>query len=159
MKFINSIPASLWPNFKCDTIGMPILHTTNIVVPLEADIDKYSIEDKTRLNYHYLVGLSVSIPESTAQKITPILTCASKAVIATSKLDLRDDTDFVAENLPLLKILEANENGYIWTGYNGMVNIAESILKNVDAGAITADTAIEIIVHYFKFKGRKLSAI
>ena len=146
-----NLPREIWNQFKCDAAGKPVVYTTNMIVKLVNDQDNYSIEDKSRLNYHYLVGLDVTIPEETPQKVDSNLTCASLDVIAATKINLKKDTGIVCENLPLKQIVLANQNGYTWQGYTGLVNIAESELKNHNAGAITESTAIELIVHYCKF--------
>ena len=149
------IPKELWGNFVCDGTGRPVEFSTNSIVELATDTDKYAFEDKTRLNFHYFTGLDVTIPETTAQKITSKLTCASRAVLAATKITLRRAQSDVVENLPLLKIIEKNQNGFTWRGYTGLVNISESTLTNHNASAIAANTGVELIIYYLKLKGRE----
>jgi hypothetical protein len=146
-----NLPKEIWHQFEQDAAGKPVVYTTNVIIRLATDQDAYSIEDKSRLNYHYLVGLDVTIPEATPQKIESNLTCASEAVLAATKLNLKKDTGIVCENLSIKQIVLANKNGYSWQGYTGLVNIAESEVKNYNPSAIGTGTGIELIVHYCKF--------
>jgi hypothetical protein len=149
------IPRDSYGLFVCDKTGRPKIFTTNSITQLVDDQDNYDFKDKTRLNFVYLLGVSITRPQTTPQKITPSLTCATEAVLSTLKLNLRDQEDIAVENLPLTKIAEANANGFIWQGYQGVANIAESELKCVDAANQSNNTAAELHWHYLKLKASK----
>lgn len=151
MQAVLDIPREHWSKFRRDTAGRPKVYSTNIVIELSANVDQYDLKDKTRLNFAYLVGLGLTKPLATAQKITPTLTAATAAIQSTCKLNIRDENDISVENLPITKISESNDNGFLWQGYKGVANIAESVLNCVDAAAISNSTAVEMHVYYLKF--------
>lgn len=144
------VPKEAWKQFKLDFAGRPIVYSTNSITQLVDEQDSYDFRDKTRLNFVYLLGVNITIPQSTPQLIIPSLTCATEAVISTLKLNLRNEEDIAVENMPLTKIIEANQNGILWQGYQGVANIAESELKCMNPGAQSNNTAVELHWYYLK---------
>lgn len=145
------IPREKWPLFECDLTGRPKVYSTNIVVELAANVDQYDLKDKVRLNFCYLMGLGLTKPQSTPQKITPTLTSTTAALQSTLKLNIRDENNVAVENLPLTKITEANDNGFLWAGWKGVANIAESTIECVAPASLVNSTAVEFHVYFLKF--------
>lgn len=144
------VPKDAWGQFKLDIAGRPIIYSTNSITQLVDGNDIYDFRDKTRLNFVYLLGVGITIPQETAQLIIPSLTCATEAVISTLKLNLRNEEDIAVENMPLTKLIEANSNGILWQGYQGVANIAESELRCVNPDAQINSTAVELHWYYLK---------
>lgn len=151
MNFILDVPKEKWPLFECDRTGRPKIYATNAIVQLAQNQDAYDFKDKTRLNFCYLVAVGLTIPQSSPQKINSSLTAATAAVQSTLKLNIRDETDIAVENLPITKISEANSNGFLWQGWQGVANIAESTLICTNAASVSDNTAVELHFHYLKF--------
>lgn len=149
------VPKEAWAQFKQDIAGRPIIYSTNSITQLVDGNDIYDFRDKTRLNFVYLLGVGITIPQSTPQNIIPSLTCATEAVISTLKLNLRNEEDIAVENMPLTKIIEANSNGILWQGYQGVANIAESELRCTNPDAQANNTAVEL--HWYYLRLRKIS--
>lgn len=125
----------------------------SIIIDLTADVDLYNFEEKSSLERHFVVGVWVVDPESTAQKVTQSKTATAAAVFNSAYIELKEDQDTVYARLPLRDIKKANDQGHPYYLHLGeRINLSESKLYVNNSGSIGSNEVIAFNFDYVKLR-------
>ncbi|MEM6379061.1 MAG: hypothetical protein AAF705_12670 [Bacteroidota bacterium] len=139
-------------NFESGQTGIKV-NQASIIIPLKANQSEYNIEERSSVENNHVVGIYVTAPEATPQKISLSKTLPAAEIWNSIVLELRKDQEVVLERIPFTDIKKANDNGkpyYVQLG--GKVNLSESKVLAFKNDTIVDGTAVDIRFDFVKLK-------
>jgi hypothetical protein len=126
----------------------------NIPIALSANKSDYKLEEMSRLERNYVVGVAVNSPLNTSTpRASATEQLTSRDIIDSCKLYLQIGSEVIIDGLPLADILKANNNGYWFDLHIGeRVNLSDSKLYVAKNDTIQANDRIELTFLYVKLK-------
>lgn len=129
-------------------------YVKNIPISLTANKSDYQLEESSRIERNYVIGIAVNSPTNTATaraSATESLTALN--VVESGKIFLQVNSEVIIDGLPLADILKANNNGLWYDLHIGeRVNLSDSKVYIANNSAIQANDRIELSFLYAKPK-------
>jgi hypothetical protein len=120
----------------------------NIIVPVNAKVKDYRLEQLSTVEGHFAVGLYVTPP---GIKLRDGSTVAAEANFKTAYITLRDGSDQVVTHLYLSQIRACNEAGDPFEiSLPGRITMSDSNLVLQDPTGVAEDTVFELQIEYVR---------
>lgn len=129
-------------------------YVKNIPIRLTANQSDYKLEESSRIERNYVIGLAVNSPTSTSTaraSATQQLTALN--ILESAKLYLQVESEVIIDGLPLADVLKANNNGFWYDIHIGdRVNLSDTKVYIAKNDTIQANDLIEFTFLYVKPK-------
>jgi len=129
-------------------------YVKNIPINLVANQSDYQLEESSRIERNYVIGLAVNSPTDTATaRASATQQLTAKSIVESAKLYLQIESNVIIDGLPLADVLKANANGFWYDLHIGdRVNLSDSKVYVANNGAIQENDRIELTFLYAKPK-------
>lgn len=127
-------------------------YVKNIPIALEADKSEYQLEESSRIERNYVIGLAVNSPTNTSTaraSATQQLTALN--IVESAKLYLQIESEVIIDGLPLADVLKSNANGFFYDlNIGDRVNLSDSKIYVAKTDSVQANDLIELTFLYVK---------